>query len=425
MHRRTAFSLAACLAGAAGLAAQEPELSPAAFELVPPPAVKPASCTTCAPSTVATTAAPVVMTTPLAGGCETRGGALFGSVDYLLFNFRDSPSPPLVQTLPASQFNNGDINADDASTIFGNGIDQNGTSGVRIFGGAWLNDSIAIEGSYSGFETKVKRFYIESQGDPPIGRYFYDVTNNDRPNTYVIYSRPDGSESGFINVESPLRVWTFDVNARGRGTTVFSEHFDWIAGFRYFDLREGIFVQDYIQFNTGDNAGTSLFGEDRFYVTNQFYGAQIGGNSFFELGGGFTLDVTAKIALGGVRQRAQINGVTIERQNGAVTRVVEGDILTQPSNIGEYSRGQFAAMPEVLIKLGYRLGARTNVTIGYNFIGLSNIVRAGSVIDSNVNPNQSPYLESNNNSTAARPAFGFNGTEFWGQGLTLGVSVVY
>jgi len=425
MHRRTAFSLAACLAGAAGLAAQEPELSPTAFELVPPPAVTPAACTTCTPGTGTTTTAPLVLTAPLADGCGGRGGVLFGSIDYLLFNFRDSPSPPLVQTLPASRFNNGDINADDATTLFGDNIDQNGTSGIRLFGGAWLNDSIAIEGSYSGFETKVKRFYIESQGNPPIGRYFYDVENSERPNTYVIYSRPDGSESGFINVESPLRVWTFDINARGRGTTVFSERFDWIAGFRYFDLREGIFVQDFIQFNTGDFAGTSLYGEDRFYVTNQFYGAQIGGNSFFELGAGFSLDVTAKIAIGGVRQRAQINGVTIERQNGVVTRVVEGDILTQPSNIGEYSRGQFAAVPEVLIKLGYRVGSRANVTIGYNFIGVSNIVRAGSVIDPNVNPNQSPYLESRGNSTAARPAFGFNGTEFWGQGLTLGVSFTY
>jgi hypothetical protein len=54
--------------------------------------------------------------------------------------------------------------------------------------------------------------------------------------------------------------------------------------------------------------------------------------------------------------------------------------------------------------------------IGYNFLYWSNVVRAGDQIDRVVNPQQVPALQGAA-SAATRPAFTFNGTDFWAHGL--------
>ena len=291
----------------------------------------------------------------------------------------------------------------------------------------------AGEVSFTQFETKNKRFRIDSDGEPSIGRHFNDLTNANNPITYLIYASPQDPNnansrrtSGFIDASSPIRLWGVDINARAHGYSVFSDHCDWLVGFRYLDLRDGIFITDFTQFYDARGTPTaSLFGEDRFYATNQFYGPQVGFNSMYEFAGGFTLDVTGKIALGGVRQRVAINGVTIETINGVVTRTVPGDVLTQPTNIGEYSRTFFAFVPELLVKLGYQFSQHANVSIGYNLLTVTNVIRAGSAIDEGVNPNVSPFLNAGRQSDVRRPGFNFNGTDFWAQGVTLGVAFKY
>lgn len=426
MKRRIAYTMAAWIAGAAFASAESPPLiTVGPIDGTPvvslPPAPPPPPPATSA-SPVSNITAPVVATDCGTDAGSGRWGRVYGSIDYLLFNFRDGPAPALIQHLPTPAFQANPPDANQAITIFGDGIRQHAFSGFRIFGGVAVNDTWAVEGSYSQFETKNKSFFIQSNGDPSIGRYYIDLTNNQRPITYLIYSQPDGATNGYININAPVKMYTFDVNARTAGNSVFADRFDWLVGFRYLDLRDGIFIED---FTEAPATGQSFRGQDNFAAKNQFYGAQIGGNSFANLGCGFTLDTTLKVAFGGVRQRVIIDGFTEERLNGVVTRRVPGDVLTQPTNIGEYSRGYFAVVPELLVKLGYQVGSRVNVSIGYNLIAVSNVVRAGSAIDAGINPNVNPFLAPSSNSTAARPGFAFNGTDFWAQGLTLGVGLNY
>ncbi len=358
----------------------------------------------------------------------------YGSIDYLLFEFRDGPAPGLIQHVPSNQVHLTPLPQGAAQTMYGNGIRHHAFSGFRAEAGFWLNDNWAGEVSFMQFESKNKGFRIDSEGEPSIGRHYIDLTNNSNPITYLIYARPqdpsnaaNGRIRGYIDASSPIRLWGLDINARAHGYSVFADHCDWLVGFRYVDLRDGIFISDFTQFfdATGTIPGTSYLGEDRFYATNQFYGPQVGFNSMYEFGG-VTLDVTGKIAMGGVRQKVAINGITTERDgNGVLVNTVPGDVLTQSTNIGSYSRSRFAFVPELLVKLGYNVGQHVNVSVGYNILAVTSVVRAGGVIDEGVNPNVSPYLGAAGQSDARRPGFNFHGTDFWAQGLTLGFAVKY
>src|SRR5262249_25856086 len=190
-------------------------------------------------------------------------------------------------------------------TMYGDGIRQHAFNGFRAELGYWFNDDWAAEISWFQFETKNKRFSIASQGDPSIGRFYQDVSSSTNTSTYLIFSEPPdpnvvGStrQAGFIDAEAPTRLWGTEFNIKKPGYAVFSDTCDYLVGFRYIDLREGIFISDGATFF--DGSGISLFGTDRFYTTNQFYGAQVGFSSHGDLGCGFTFDAGGKIAIGGV-----------------------------------------------------------------------------------------------------------------------------
>lgn len=371
----------------------------------------------------ATAAAQDAITVPIdVAPAPAKGPKMYGSIDYLLFNFRDGPCPPVIQHVPTNRFQV-NLDPDAAQTIYGDGIRHHAFSGLHLNAGAWFTDTFGVDGSFTGFETKSKNFFIESNGEPSIGRFYTDVTNSSRPLTYLVYSDPDGSQSGSVLVTSPVRFWHADVNARTNGYSVFADRTDWLVGFRYADLRDGIYVRDFTQRNDATRA--SLTGEDNFSATNQFYGGQVGFNSWYELGCGFTMDVTGKFAVGGLRRQAVIDGFTTERRNGVVVRTVPGDVLTQPTNIGSYSETHISIMPELMVKLGYQILPGVNVSVGYDIIAITGVTRAGSVIDYGVNPAVNPYLTASAQSDARRPEFNFGGTDFWAQGMTLGVTFTY
>jgi hypothetical protein len=404
----------AAWATAAGLAAAQGSTAP--VEIVAPPsaASSPSSgCTSCGPTTSIGEAV-----------AEGRTGSrLYGGIEYLLFGFRPGASPALIQILPNSAFppGGGAPDATQAVTVFGDAINYKAVNGVRAELGYWVTDSFGLELSYAGFEQKTASYRIDSPGDPSIGRFLHDSTGPADRNTYLIFARP-GGESGFIDASSPIEFWTFDVNVRTNGYSIFSERTNYLYGFRYADLRDSVVVNDFASLNNG--SGITIEGQDSFAARNKFYGGQVGINSWFDCGCGFSFDITGKLALGGTQQQADISGYTIVRTNGVVTQNTPGHVLTQTSNIGSYDRNRFAAMPELIMRLGYSTG-RMNFTLGYNFIAISSIVRAGNTIDENVNPNLSPIIPAANPSNEQRPAFNFNATDFWAQGLSLGVSLKY
>ena len=81
----------------------------------------------------------------------------------------------------------------------------------------------------------------------------------------------------------------------------------------------------------------------------------------------------------------------------------------------------FAVVPEVRVGVGYRLTDCIQVTVGYNLMWWTNVVRAGDQIDLAVNPNQLPPVVG----PIAVQAPGIRDTTMWVQGLSLGVLFNY
>ena len=73
-----------------------------------------------------------------------------------------------------------------------------------------------------------------------------------------------------------------------------------------------------------------------------------------------------------------MHGCTSSLLAGPVlAQTLPGGILALPSNGGRRSDGEFTAVPEVEIKLGYQVGPYLSCTIGYNFLYWSRVVRPG------------------------------------------------
>src|SRR5438034_6941449 len=117
------------------------------------------------------------------------------------------------------------------------------------------------------------------------------------------------------------------------------------------------------------------------------------------------------MSLGNMHETLIINGES--RANGTVvTNPTTGGVFTRPSNIGRSSRDEFTAITELGYNLGYRFSPCTQLNIGYTFMYWSDILQAGTGID--------PFIGTANGTTRPQPIF--RHSDFWVQGLNLGIT---
>jgi hypothetical protein len=317
---------------------------------------------------------------------------------------------------------------DSVRTIYGDkGTDPGTFDGIRAQIGAWLdpNHCWGVDASYLHLRQQSDSFFIQSNGVPVIGRGFVDLTVRDRL-IFLQLSTPTG-DTAFININAPVEMYTFDANVRRKGPSVFSDRVDYLAGVRYLNLRDGITIDS--GFTAFDDAG-ALIGSVRsfesFRAANQFYGGQIGFDAHSHWGR-WTLDLMGKFAMGWVHQEAEIAGFAFfDDAAGVRTNFPNQSILyVQQSNVGSFSRDRFAVMPEILIKLGYQITPHIRACVGYDLLAVSSVQRSGAAIDPAVNPSRTQFIQVREPSDLNRPAFVFQGTDFWAQGITFGLTVTY
>jgi hypothetical protein len=103
-----------------------------------------------------------------------------------------------------------------------------------------------------------------------------------------------------------------------------------------------------------------------------------------------------------------------------VTRV--GGLLALPSNIGPYRQDRFAVVPEGAVRISYHFTERLLGLVGYTFLYVSDVARPGDQIDPTVNRSQIPSVTGAGPlAGVARPQFNFGHSEFWTQGISLGL----
>ena len=84
-----------------------------------------------------------------------------------------------------------------------------------------------------------------------------------------------------------------------------------------------------------------------------------------------------KLGMGDLQRDVTISGF---QKVGSAPATTNGLLARSPAN-GFYSTNTFVFSPEVNVTLGYRLTQNLEATVGYTYLGLPKVARAGQQID--------------------------------------------
>jgi Putative beta barrel porin-7 (BBP7) len=387
------------------------------------------------PITVSAAPAPSASGDVLAGACCQPGSRLWASSEYLLWWIKEAPLPAsLVTTGPVSG-NPGALNAGGVP-LFGSQMPFNDLSGVRLTIGGWLDSSgtIGLEGSGFIVPKQTRTFAASSDptGNPVIAFRYQDPPVNGVPPEDAFQAAIPGMFAGGVKVISSSLLGGAEANGVANLGSYGSLRLQALAGFRYLDLEEDLtldFTQRALPGSTVPFLGgmfpapDTVESLDTFRTRTQFYGGQLGIRGEYGFGSLFVTG-SAKIALGDSHEVVTILGSSTLNIPGVAPQTVSGGQFASTTNDGRYTRDDFAVVPEVELDIGYQVSQSLRVFVGYNFLYWSRVVRPGNQVDLVVNDLFNPVnpgFGSTAMGTAPFPRAYFNTSDFWAQGVTLGV----
>jgi len=359
----------------------------------------------------------------------------FVQAEYLMWWVRRGNIPVLAATAPEPA-NPNDPNANfgflgrpGTNVLLGpGGFGSTARNGFRVRAGAWL-DGCGIDGSFFFLGERTNRFEVASPLFPVISRPFF------APNINPQTGQPigefgevvaGGGTQGQLVVEQTSRLWGADVNFRNCINRTCVARSEWFAGYRHLNLREGLRINETIIAGPNDAplpAGTRIFVQDEFQTRNRFHGGQIG----YAVGrrwGRFDADARASVALGVTVQDLDITGnQSVQRPGQATPSVFNGGLLAVGPNLGSFSNEEFSVVPEFTFNVGYMVTPTVRAYVGYNFLYWTNVIRPGEQIDRVVDLTFVPNAPGAPFSGVNRPQPLFQQSDFWAQGLQLGVEL--
>jgi hypothetical protein len=352
------------------------------------------------------------------------------SGEYLMWWSRAADLPALVTT-SSPQFN-GRVGVGDTRILVGDGFGQTFHSGARLSAVRWYGDS-----ECRGIDARM--FFLGQASSsstattgqfPLLARPFINVN----PTTPFFGSASEivgapGLATGGVTVELENSIWGAELNYRrylcGNGC----RRVDAIVGYRYLNMDERLQITETFTRTPNSNMGigapaVSGVVIDNFRTENHFHGGQVGLTGELRFGR-WSIDSRASIAFGTTFRYAEINGgQSLVMVDGTVRNVAGGLLALQGANIGSYSDSVFSVVPEVGVNVGYQLTPRLRVFVGYNFLYLSNVLRAGDVIDPYVDAARIPnFLNPPGTPIAGmpRPAPQLRSAGFFVQGISFGL----
>ncbi len=365
------------------------------------------------------------------GGDGDGGNRLYVSGEYLLWWTKGDPLPPLVTAgspgdLLVPGVSAGALGLPGTSVLFGDSEANAGMrSGARIMAGWWFGDDhcLGIEGGGFFLGRQTDDFSATSFGSPLLARPFFNVLTGAQDVEFVaepgnpavagVAARP--GLAGTVSASAQSSFWGAEANLR---TNLWGDpcgYVDLIGGYRYLGLDDTLTVSENLQ-SLDPTVPFTFNGSDSFKTTNRFNGGQVGLKGEWHWNR-WSLEGRTIIALGNVSEQVDVFGS--KTANGVAS---SGDLLTQAgTNIGVHQRNRFAWSPEATLNLGYQVTDHMRVFVGYDYLYLSNVVRAGDQVNLAVNPNPLRGVTAG----PAQPAFVFHGSDYWAQGVNFGLEFRY
>jgi hypothetical protein len=341
--------------------------------------------------------------------------------EALLWWLKGGQTPPLLTTSPAStpQAQAGVLGEPNTTILFGDQELNPGLhAGGRMTFGLWLDDceQTGVELSYFIMGQNTQSYNNASMGDPILARPFFNTASGAQDSNLIAYPNAlngtfsASSTENFQGAEALLRRALIHGND-GR--------IDILAGYRFERLADGLQIGDSTT-SSGTStiapAGTTINVMDTFHTRNDFNGADLGFSTEWRRNR-WSLETLLKLGIGDTHSTVLINGWTTVVANGTTAGYTGGQ-LGLPSNIGVHNSSQFSVMPEIGFTLGYDITPRLKASAGYTLLYWSNVARPGDQIDLNLDPAQFPPPTG----TGIKPAFVLHTSDFWAQGLNLGLN---
>jgi hypothetical protein len=347
----------------------------------------------------------------------------YARAEYLTWWFREQRVPPLLTTgPPQANGQSGFLGAPGTVVLVGGEFADGVRSGGRFTAGAWCDDEGLMGVEASGFFVgrRSARFAANSSQFPVLARPFFSL--NAMAESAQIATAP-GLAIGGVSVDAPASLWGAEIDLRCNLCCGCAGRLDGLVGPRYAQLNEGLHVSESLLglAGAGAFAGSRIAVADRFDTRNQFYGAQVGLD--YELARGrWSLGLLGKLGLGETHQVVDIAGSqVIVSPAGAVT-AFNGGLLALATNSGHFTRDRFAVLPEVGVTLGFQVTDWCRLSVGYNFLYWSSVVRPGDQIDRVLDVTRIPNFPTNAVPTGQlRPAAFVRDTDFWAQGINFGL----
>jgi hypothetical protein len=208
---------------------------------------------------------------------------------------------------------------------------------------------------------------------------------------------------------------------------------DFLTGFRYLGLREDLQIGTTSSLLPGNtllyaghlySAPATVTTTDRILSRSDFYGGQLGVRLQWVCAD-FFLNVVAKIAVG---DSHEVNGVSgssaLYTTSAAPIQILQNGMFAYPSNLGHYTNDECAVVPELEIKLGYRLTSHMSIFAGYNLLYWSRVIQPGQQLNTLINPEVIPTNIAYGNPITqyyAQPVQIHAGTDYWAQGISGGL----
>jgi Putative beta barrel porin-7 (BBP7) len=393
-----------------------------------PKAIPPSAATTLPPTAVSClppggAVLPPNGGTVLVGPGPVDSSRFWVSAEYLWWRLKKDTVPPLVTTGPAT-FPVGFLGVPGTRVLLGGELDNDTLNGVRVRAGMWLDDCHTIGLEASGFclQDRDRSTVFSSNQFPVLARPFTDVNPGGPNSEFLAFP---GFATGTVTVANNLNKFCgATLAARCPLCCSCCGGVDALAGLQYLNLEEELSIVE----NTVGSpaipvpgaAGTRFIAIDSFKTRNRFYGGFVGLDAH-TYHGCWTFGATGTFGVGCNQQQVDVTGAQIAIPAGGTPTVRPGGLLALPgANIGRFTNNEVSTVTELGLNVGYQLTSNIQLIGGYTWLYWTHVVRPGTEIDPVLDVNRIP-LFTGAPATAVRPIVPFNQTNFWAQGVSVGV----
>ncbi len=324
--------------------------------------------------------------------------------------------PALVTTSPAAS--GGVLGQAGTSILFGDGsLNTDARSGGRFTFGMWFDDCQfrGVEAIYMGLGEKAETFAASNADFAVLARPFLNVRTNQQDARLIALA---GTVSGNVSVTADTQFQGAEILFRREATRAPGSRLDYLLGYRWTNLKDNLRIDESTLSLAGATNGVTFDLFDQFNTRNNFHGAEFGLKFDRQVNCLWSLELLGKIAVGNSHMVADVSGQTLTTAVDNSTSLTSGGLLAQRTNIGTYEHDVFSTVTELGLTLRRQFDCGLEATFGYTLVHWSEVARGGDQIDFGVNTSQ---LGGGARVGEGRPGFLLDMSDFWAQGLSLGL----